>query len=205
MRHNFIHFGEIRKKFDKDKKIAMVLGIEKPRTWINKDNIFNLAFGDQAVNIATVQEFIGDYTNARVENFYWNPSCAAMIAKQAHTIKKFIEKTPNLVSSWKPSQSESYARSFRLVHERVLRPVLYSSWRDSYWQANKSTLDWYSEIDNWFLKDYKGTREFNIWQAGLNYVAENATDYMKKNKNNPGLTPFFKNFVVGPMNYIKID
>ena len=208
MRHNFIHFNEVRKQFDKGKKIAMVLGIEKPRTRINREGVMTMFFGDQAVNIATTQEFMFDYSNAHVENFYWHPTCASMIAKQVHVIKRFLESTPEMIPVWTPSISGDFQRMFRSVHERVLRPILYSStWHKSYWQANKSTLDWYSEIDNWFLKGFDNTREFGIWKAGLNYVKNNATDYLKKStgnasydERNSGLIPFIKEYNIGKIN-----
>lgn len=210
MRHNFIHFNEVRKQFDKGKKIAMVLGIEKPRTRINRDGVLTMFFGDQAVNIATTQEFMFDYSNAYIENFYWHPTCANMIAKQVHVIKKFLENTPEMIPVWTPSISGDFQRMFRSVHERVLRPILYaSSWRNTYWQANKSTLDWYSEIDNWFLKGFNETREFGVWKAGLNYVRNNATDYLKKptgnakfDERNIGLIPFIKEYSVGKINTV---
>lgn len=210
LRHNFIHFNKVRQQFDKGKKIAMVLGIEKPRTWIDKNGIFTMFFGDQAVNIATTQEFIVDYSNATIENFYWHPTCADLIAKQAHVIKHFLEKTPAMIPCWTPSISGDFQKMFRSVHERVLRPVLYAStWHHSYWQANKSTLDWYSEIDNWFLSTFKDTKEFRIWNAGLEYVKHNASDYMKARTNNQwyddrnvGLRPFLKEYVIGKMNPI---
>lgn len=208
LRHNFIHFDNVRKQFDKGKKLVMVLGIEKPRTRINKDGVLTMFFGDQAVNIATTQEFIQDYSNATVENFYWHPSCASMIAKQVHVIKRFLENTPGMIPCWTPSISGDFQKMFRSVHERVLRPILYSStWHPSYWQANKSTLDWFSEIDNWFLKGFSDTKEFGIWQAGLQYVKNNATDYLKLptgnetyDKKNSGLRPFIKEYIIGKIN-----
>jgi hypothetical protein len=210
LRHNFIHFNEVRKQFDKGKKIAMVLGIEKPRTMIDQNGMLIMFFGDQAVNIATTQEFMTDYSNAHIENFYWHPSCAPLIAKQVHVIKRFLESTPAMIPCWTPSISGNFQKMFRSVHERVLRPLLYSStWHSSYWQANKSTLDWYSEIDNWFLKGFKDTKEFAIWNAGLKYVRENAKDYMKPLTNNQsydeknlGLIPFIKEYQIGKINSI---
>ena len=208
LRHNFIHFNEVRKKFDSGKKIAMVLGIEKPRTRINREGIMTMFFGDQAVNIATTQEFMTDYSNAYIENFYWHPTCTEMIAKQCHVIKRFLESTPAMIPVWTPSISGDFQKMFRSVHERILRPLLYpSTWNNSYWQSNKSTLDWYSEIDNWFIKGFSGTREFDIWKAGLVYVQKNASDYMKPTTNNQsydsknlGLKPFIKEYEIGNIN-----
>lgn len=202
LRHNFIHLNEVRKQFDKGKKIAMVLGIEKPRTYIDSDGMFRMFFGDQAVNIATTQEFVADYSNAYIENFYWHPTAVDIVAKQIHVIKRFLEKTPHMIPIWTPSISGNFQKTFRSVHERVLRPLLYSTWHPSYWQANKSTLDWYSEIDNWFLNDFKDTREYGIWNAGLKYVKENAGDYLKTDEKNIGLKPFLKEYKIGKINPI---
>jgi len=76
-------------------------------------------------------------------------------------------------------------------------------------QYFKDHPDWYSEIDNWFLKGFEGTKEFEIWQAGLKYVKENATDYMKPatgnqkyDNRNLGLKPFTKEYNVGQINPI---
>jgi hypothetical protein len=206
MRHNFLHFKEIRKKFDKDKKITMILGVEKPRTYI-KDGVFKLMFIDKAVNIATVQEFIGDYTNSEVEYFYNHPDCAAMICKQAHVIKKWVEVNPQRVSRWTPRNLAELFKSHRLVHERVLRNLIYTTWNDQeYWQANKSTLDWFSQIDDWFTKGHRGTREYGIWEAGLKYVRENAKDYLKgyygsidSDNSELGLVPFLNIYEIGPV------
>lgn len=200
MRHNFIHFKEIRKQFDKHKKIAMVLGIEKPRTYI-KGNTFKLLFTDKAVNIATVAEFMEDYDNTSIEYFYWHPSSAKMIAKQAHIIKKFVEKTPIYREAWTPRSLDDMYKKHRSIHERVLRNVLYSTWKNSYWQADKSTLDWYSEIDNWFTVGHQNSKEFAIWKAGLDYVKNNARDWMM-DSTNLGLKGFMKAYEIGEMKFL---
>lgn len=198
MRHNFLHFKEIRKRFDKDKKIAMILGIEKPRTYI-KNGIFKMMFSDKAVNIATVDEFIGDYTNTGIEYFYWHPDSVKIIAKQIHIIKNYIEKTPSMIDSWTPTNLKDLFTKHRMVHEPVLRSLLYSSWKPTYWQSKKSTLDWFSEIDDWFHKGHNQTKEYQIWQAGLRYVRNNARDYMAPGGND-GLICFMKDYEIGEFN-----
>jgi len=200
MRHNFLHFKEIRKQFDKSKKIAMILGIEKPRTIIDGSK-FKLLFFDKALNIATVQEFIEDYDNTSIEYFYWHPDAAPIIAKQAHIIKRWLELTPEFIPHWTAIDLNEYYKKFRLVHEPMLRSLLYSSWQKEYWQSQKSTLDWYSEIDDWFHKGYKGTKEYNIWQAGLTHVKNYASDYMIPGDHNLGLKGFTKTYEIGNFNF----
>lgn len=203
LRHNFLHFKEIRKRFDKDKKIALILGVEKPRTYI-KDGKFNLLFTDKALNIATVEEFIQDYSNSTVEYFYSNPECADMICKQAHVIKKWLEMNPSWIPQWTPSSLEDLFKKHRLVHERLYRTMIYSTWNNNWWQADKSTLDWYSEIDDWFTKGHRDSKAFAIWKAGIDYIKENAKDYViKRNNEDYGLRGYLKNYPIGKMNPIK--
>jgi hypothetical protein len=198
MRHNFLHFKEIRKRFDKSKNIAMILGIEKPRTYI-KGNMFKMMFSDKAVNIATVEEFIDEYANTEIEYFYWHPDCAPLIAKQAHVIKRWLETFPENIPNWTPTSLEDLFKKHRSIHERVLRPLLYSTWDNNWWQSDKSTLDWFSEIDDWFTKGHRHSKEYAIWEAGLKYVQKNASDYMIPGNNNLGLKGFMYAYEIGEM------
>jgi len=201
MRHNFLHMKEIRKRFDKDKKICMLLGIEKPRTFV-KDGMFKMAFSDKAVNIATVSEFIEDYDNTEVEYFYWHPDAAAIIAKQCHVIKRWLEFNPRFLKYWLPKDTGEIWSNHRKYHERILRPLIYNStWHETYWQANKSTKDWYSEIDDWFWKQHSGTKEHAIWRAGLDYVKENAKDWMMPG-DTEGLKGFLHSYDIGKLKTI---
>jgi hypothetical protein len=196
MRHNFLHFKQIRKRFDASKKIAMIVGIEKPRTFIENGK-FKFLFLDKAVNIATVQEFIEDYDNTSIEYFYWHPDAVKIIAKQVHVIKRWLELTPEYIPYWVSQDVNEYYKKFRLIHEPALRSLLYSTWKSEYWQSQKSTLDWHSEIDDWFHKGYQGTKEHNIWQAGLTHIQKNASDYMLEGDKNLGLKGFTKIYDVG--------
>jgi hypothetical protein len=200
MRHNFLHFMDIRKRFDKDKKIAMILGVEKPRTFI-KDGMMKVMLFDKAINIATVEEFITDYTNTRVEYFYSHPDSADMLAKQCHVIKRWLEHFPQYLPAWTPGSMKDLLKKHRLVHERALRSVLYTTWNNNYWQSDKSTNDWYSQIDDWFHKGHKDTKEFRVWEAGVKYVKDHASDYVNAEGN--GLKPFYYTYDIGPVNVIK--
>lgn len=201
MRHNFLHFKEIRNQFDKSKKIAMILGIEKPRTIIENGR-FKFLFFDKAVNIATVQEFIEDYDNTSIEYFYWHPDAAPIVAKQVHIIKRWLELTPEYIPYWTAtSDPNDYYKKFRLIHEPLLRSLLYSTWKPEYWQSQKSTLDWFSEIDDWFHKGHKGTKEYNIWEAGLKHIKLNASDYMLPGDKNLGLKGFVKSYDIGEFRF----
>lgn len=200
-RFNYIHFNEVRRKFDKDRKIALVMGIEKPRTYIGTDGNFYIRFTDRATNLVTVAEYYQEYTNSRVEYFYWSKDSTKILAKQAHVIKKWLEFSPQHRPLW--AAKSVTPETFRLVHERVLRSLLYSTWNDQWYQADKATKDWYSEFDDWFLKGHAGDQAHNIWLEGINFVETNLQSYIKLNKDGvaDGLQSFSHDYRVGPMSY----
>jgi hypothetical protein len=177
LRHNFIHFNEVRKQFDKGKKIAMVLGIEKPRTYIGSDGNFYIRFTDRATNLVTVAEYYQEYTNSKVEYFYWSKDSTQILAKQGHVIKKWLMAFPQYQTLWQGATLTP--ERFRIVHERLLRSLLYTTWNDSWYQSDKATKDWYSEFDDWFIKGHEGNTAHHVWLEGLSYVQNNLSPYIK--------------------------
>jgi hypothetical protein len=205
-RFNYIHFNEIRKKFDKEKKIALIVGLEKPRTWI-KNDIFYVGFNDRAANIITVAEHITDYNNSTVEFFYWSPDAIKIIAKQVHIIKKWVEAFPEYKKFWDLALlTEPYAKVFRLVHERILRTMLYTTWDNNWYQADKAIQDWYSEFDAWFYEGFSDTKAYHIWKEGLTYLEDNLKPYIVKDSNDraDGLLGFMHSYQVGKINELRI-
>ena len=197
-RFNYIHFSDVRKRFDKSKKLALVLGVEKPRTFIHTNNKFFIRFTDRATNIITIENHIKDYDNAVVEYFYWAPESAPIIAKQGHIIKRYVELNPHLQQYW--FHKNLTADIYRQMHERILRPLLYSTWNNNWYQADKATLDWYSEFDAWWIEGYKGTKEHNIWLEGINYVKENAKNFVNYEHGfADGLKIYAHNYPIGKM------
>jgi len=190
-RFNYLYFSEVRKRFDKDKKIAVVLGVEKPRIYISgqERNLF-VRFTDGAANIVSViSEHLKEYPNAKVEYFYWSPDAADIICKQVYVVKKWLEAFPENQNLWlgKNITTESY----RLIHERIYRSLLYTTWDNSWFQADKAILDWHTEFDDWFINGYQGTKYHDIWLDGINYVSQNASRFVKQESNKPdGLKMF---------------
>ena len=175
-RFNYIHFDNVRKRFDRSKKIGLILGIEKPRTYYNDKKEFYIRFNDRATNIITIENHIKEYDNAVVEYFYWAPECCEMLAKQAHVVKRWIENNPQYQNYWRVGVLNFDI--YREIHEPLLRNILYSTWNAEWWQASKATLDWYSEFDNWFIRGYKNTKQHHIWREGINYLRNNAPDFV---------------------------
>lgn len=198
-RFNYIHFDETRKKFDRSKKLALVLGIEKPRTFIHSNGDFYIRFNDRSTNIITIENHIKEYDNSTVEYFYWAPESIDILCKQAHIIKKWLELNPNKQQYWYGKNMT--ADLFRTMHERELRPILYSTWDNSWYQADKATLDWYSEFDSWYIEGHKGTKHHDIWKQGIDYVSKHASNFINKDHGfEDGLQIHSVNYRVTKMN-----
>jgi hypothetical protein len=202
-RFNYIHFDNIRKEFDKDKKIALILGIEKPRTYI-KDGIFYMCFQDRAANIVTVAEHMRDYTNSSVEFFYWSPEATKLICKQVHVIKKWLEAFPEKQKLWELDGLFN-PTTYRMIHERILRTLIYTTWNDDWYQADKAVKDWYSEFDAWFYEGFSDTKAFHVWKDGLSYLEQSLGGYIKKDENgqSDGLYSFFQYHKIGSMKVLR--
>jgi hypothetical protein len=199
-RFNYLYFSEIRKQFDRDKKIAVVLGVEKPRIYINSDNVIYTRFTDGAANIVSViSDHMREYPNATIEYFYWSPDATDIICKQVHIVKKWLNLRPENQTLWMGRNLTNEV--YRLHHERIYRTLLYTTWNSNWFQADKAIKDWYTEFDNWFIEGHKGTQHYNIWSEGLKFVEHHASKYIKYADGIPdGLTMFFQDHRVCNLN-----
>jgi hypothetical protein len=175
-RYNYFHFKEMKNQFDKNLKIGLIVGVDKPKCVIRKDNKFCIYFPDGNVNITTINDFNDDYTNITTELFYWSKDTLPMLAKQAHTVKRFLEINPDFQQYFKTA---SFA-SVRTHQEKLLRKLMYTTWNESWFQVNKSTSWFNTEFDTWFKTNPNMTKELTNWQRGINYLAEKMPDYIQK-------------------------
>jgi hypothetical protein len=100
-RYNYFYFSELKKKFDKNLRVGIVVGADKPKTYIDANSDFWVMFTDINVNITTINDFNSDYTNVATELFYWGNSTAPLVCKQAHVIKRWLELNPKYQPVWK--------------------------------------------------------------------------------------------------------
>lgn len=171
-RYNYLQFPSFKKQLDLDKKICIVLGVDKPKVrYDNTTNKFYFSFVDRLANITPIGEYAKDYTNTTIEYFYWSPDACDLLCKQAHTIANHIISNPHLKSCFLPTIYTNYERSLVLL--------LYAGiWDSSWFQADKCVYDWYSEYDHWFLERYRNSVEYSLWNKGLQYIYKNCADFI---------------------------
>jgi hypothetical protein len=198
-RYNYFYFNELKKQFDKNLKIGVILGAEKPRTKI-VDNEFYVYFPDNAVNIVTIKDHkVGndDHDNLTVEMFYWGETTAPIVCKQAYVIKRWLEQNPDKQALWINPTGETV----RLYHEKYMRKLLYTTtWNQDWFQTDKSTDWWYSQFDYW-NRHPQFAKEFANWERGINYVAKHLSEWIILNKDNKPdrFKTFTKTYKIGKM------
>lgn len=199
-RFNYLHYKDLRKSLDKSKSVGIILGVEKPRTFIYNNNKFYIRFIDKAANVLSVADHYSQYDNCSIEYFYWSPDSLDILCKQSHVIKKWLEANPEKQELWR--YENITVETVKLVHERLLRDLIYTTWNTDWYQADKAVKEWYSEFDQWFIDGFNDTKSFQIWSEGLQHVYDNAGDFVVHYKDKPdGLRYYFSYYCLGPMKF----
>lgn len=189
--YNYVYFADIRKRLDKFQRIALINGTDKPKVKVI-DGKFYIYFIDKAVNMVSIQDHIVEYPNAEPVFFYWAPECCDMLCKQGHTVLKWVKANPHQKGIWESSNPVI----IRKVHEELLKTIVYpTTWNPDWFQVEKSTEDWDSELDYWFTRGWHGTREYEIWKQGLDHVASSLPNFLsyKQDGSVRGLRPCYSN------------
>jgi hypothetical protein len=166
-RFNYFHVKELRKTIDAELNVGVVIGTDKP-ICIIEDGKMYLHFTDKFANNTPVNNSFLEYTNSTNEFFYWSPDSRDIIAKQCHTILRFLNANPGYRAVW--NNQEWF---FRDTKERILRTIIYTTWEKDWFQVSKPTKDWDCEFDSWFFNGPQFRKAKENWDRGLNYLLDN--------------------------------
>ncbi len=172
-KYNFTCFDEFRHVIDTNRSVGILVGLDKPLLKPHHDAIY-LVFTDRRYNINLFYSDIEHYSNAQVEFFYSSPDACDLICKQAHLVKKWVIKCIQFLSQ-KNSLDIYNNPFFRVFYEEKIRDILYPfTWRQDWFQAKKSVLDWHSEADLWFHEFFDSTSlQGSCWRDGINFIQNN--------------------------------
>jgi hypothetical protein len=80
--------------------------------------------------------------------------------------------------------------------------LIYTTWDENWYQADKALKDWYSEFDAWFYEGYTDTTAYHIWMEGLKYMEHTLSPYLRKDSEiADGLIVFIHPYKVDNMNF----
>lgn len=164
---------------DKGKRIAMVLGVDKPKMCIKGDKWF-MYFVDSLCQRNNVT--VNDVEQVTTELFYWAPEGCDIIAKQCHLIRNWFEMPGNerfkYLAQWPNSDY-----SLRTPFEQIIKPLIYPDYDFNTFQVAKSSNIARAEMDSWFFKNMQGTEVFKVWEAGVNHLMQNIDPRYLENNN----------------------
>jgi hypothetical protein len=200
-KYKFTCFDEYKKIIHTNKKIGILVGLDKPSLKIFDNKIY-LIFADRRFNINLFYSDIEEYSNAQVEFFYTSPDSCDLICKQAHVMKKWIlsselNKDLFTIKQFLPSYVNA---NTKLYLEENARTLLYNTtWKKEWFQAKKSILDWHSEADFWFHMLFSSkTLQGSCWIDGIKYAKKYINDYFFYD--NDGFKEFTKEYMLENLN-----
>jgi hypothetical protein len=154
------------------KRVGFIWGLEKPKI-INIHGSYNLIFKDILENAVASLRQINPMPGQFDELFYWSPDSVKLLAKQAHTIKRFL-KTAECTSPYLSQHMDPRA-SCTSINGKLFwlttagtNKLLYPAWYQQPYQFKPESLI-FSPRDQWFfdLPD-SDTAKIN-WQQGIKH------------------------------------
>jgi hypothetical protein len=186
------------------KQICILYGVDKPKVCI-KDGRWWMYFLDIQANHSQNQR--GPYDNITTEYFYWQADLPELIIKQAHTIRNWF-MTPTAQHLQFLVRWPNHSVAQRGAYEQLAKPLIYPDYDPTTWQTSKSTNNFYSEMTWWFFKNFKDTRFYQVWEAGLAHMV-NAIDpkfFTYEQGRAVGFVGFMDQFYdLGPTDYVNTD
>jgi hypothetical protein len=140
-----------------------------------------------------------DYTNVRTEYFYWHSSSLLMLAKQGHTIKRWLENQTVMPDAWNPRKIVKT----RTDQEKILRNLIYTTWNNNWFQVDKPVNRWHTQMDQWVYNDPNFAKYRSTWREGIKYISERLPEYTNFTDSGLGdsLKIFTKTYSLGKLNY----
>ena len=185
-RFNYLQLDELHHRVDKQKNMAIVVGTDKPRLYVNDSNHLIMFFHDKMANIIPTSQHFVEYDNTTIELFYWAPESIDMLRKQAHVMRKFLQMNAQYRQIYKYGTWGD-----RNAQEILMKDVLYSStWDNRWFQTQKSMKDWDNELDQWFHTQFHNTKLARNWSRGLDYLEKNISKDLLYSNENRGLVVF---------------
>ena len=164
---------EFRTLTESGKRVGHIFGIEKPLIHF-RDGSWYVNFLDKFLNIFFVPRKNNLDLPMYQEAFYWAPSTAAMIIKQAHVIKNYITAQgidPVWFTELKGRDKHNFIA--KIIYNRTL-PMLFNPSKYS----GGVIFPW----DEFFFKD-RNTDHVNNWHQGMQYLAQHIPKKWLHNEN----------------------
>lgn len=165
--HNYVSIKRYRKVSNRLRelndtfdRVALVLGIEKPVLYIEK-NILCVRFCD--AHCWYKSSF--DQFERNIEYFYWTPDLPEIVVKQAQILYHYIKLNPTVIDLIVSDKNPGPNKKHQLLNALV-KSLVYPSWDNNTFQADKGNSFIYNEQYSWFFNKEK-TIEIQSWESSM--------------------------------------
>jgi hypothetical protein len=158
---------EVKLLHDSNKKIAYIWGVDKPRVRFENGQWY-IFFLDILMTLSTNSKSkLKNLTNEVDELFYWSPNSVKILAKQAHTIKNYIQADPMRFDFIKRmNMGDLHIEDYY----DLIKPAIYPTTFNPMLPQCHKAKPIYTERDWWFYD--KNSRAFQIWEDGLKMITD---------------------------------
>ena len=133
---------------DTGKRVAQILGIDKPMVYHDGKNYYSYFVDTNAYHYVAPVDFNetdlskGSYST---EFFYWTPDLPEIVIKQSQEIKKQCERDP-----WTRFMMTQTGKKHISEYRPVLHPIIYPPDVEVYFQTEKPSSGIMRQMDSWF-------------------------------------------------------
>lgn len=167
--------GHILELCSSGKRIAQILGIDKPMVYYDGTNYYSYFADINAYHYVSPVNFNNnDLTTVsyNTEFFYWTPDMPEIVIKQSQEIKKNCER--NLRARFMATQTgKIHISEFRAV----LHPVIYPAEVEVYFQTEKPSSSIVRPMDSWFWSISDDKMRQNYFET-IKYLTDNIDSSM---------------------------
>jgi hypothetical protein len=174
-----------KKLTEAGKSVGHIMGMEKPDIYY-QDGEYYTRFLDKFSLLHTPHR--NNELPMHLEPFYWAPSCAEMIIKQCHVIKKYIKQQnldPLLISQLRGTAKHHWLGN--IIYNRSFPMLFY---------ADKGITE-IRETDYFFFKD-KASDYYINWKKGIDYIRDSLPNEWVHDSVSKGIVGIYsKSYCVG--------
>jgi len=158
------------------KKIAQILGCDKPLVWQNNDEYYFYFLDSNTHSNMSLNTLDSQFLNndCRTELFYWSPDLPELVIKQAQLVKAAAETNLKIKNALRFIKDKPIGN-----YRKILHPIIYPPHTEPNFQVAKINSDKkIIETDRWFWDLSNDKIKYNYTNA-LNFIKKDiSTNYL---------------------------
>lgn len=194
-RYNLDRYTHLKRIAESGKKIAVVMGIDKPQILKTGDRVM-IFFQDLTYN--NKYDSI-NHPNSNPVFFYHCPQLPQLAVKQAHVAARYVFRPENQhLQDYMPFGNQWYNNeNFNIgVYERGIVPAIYPSIKKGSYQAGKPDRMYLGKHDYWFYSHHRAVDAWQMMQSDIKNLLDSVDKKYLRYHDKRGLMGFesFKKF-----------